>query len=467
MSEDSWIVTPHEEEQYKLMDKLSESPTPLQKLMKTLFHRLMTSYLGSVFLIVLLLYVVNYGLFLSISDRIYPKWITDKLLTHFFNPIFLAADGLTILFCAWFVRYQSSSYVRALQDIRHLMHFPRQEEPHSRKGGWFLIRILYDPLNMFSRQSRNKSTLLVASILVLVPLLIISRFPVSQAYQRIWLYLAMFIIGSWIIVPFTWDPPSIYQGINKNLWSAFGSQQANLVAAFTLSIAFSETTWVTYIPTMWRWGFFQDVFSVPAVLLYIETWLEYMILFAFLSYFAHVICSVTVGVFFLWDRKFLSSLDPLDGFGSGGLRPLGLVVERGTFGIAVVLAALFLSRFIVYPIDQLKEPYWIQLVTGSTVLIIFSFVVPVLILHWQIKKLKRDWIENCRSGKMSVLQQNKTPFSALQLLGSNLAEGYARIRRINDWPVSRSAWLRVLLTALTPSFSYYVSIYIRNLISAM
>jgi hypothetical protein len=464
MSEDSRNVTSHEEEQYRVMDEFSKSPTPLEKLIKTLLHKLTTSYLGSVFLIVLLLYVVNYGLFLSISDRMYPKWITDQLLTDFFNPIFLAADGLTILFCAWFVRYQSSSYVRALHDIRHLIHFPRREEPHSRKRGWFLIRILYDPLNMLSRESRSKSTLLVGSILVLVPLLIISRFPVSQAYQHIWLYLAMFITGSWIIVPFTWDPPSIYRGINKNLWSAFGSQQANLVAAFTLSIAFSETTWVTYIPTMWARGFFQDVFSVPTVLLHIETWLEYMMLFAVLSYFAHVICSVTVGVFFLWDRRLLSSLDPLDGFGSGGLRPLGLLVERGTLGIAVVLATMFLSRFMVYPVDELRKPYYLQLATGSTVLIIFSFIVPVLILHWQIKKLKRDWIENCQSDKMRVLQENKTPFSALQLLSSNLAEGYARIKRINDWPVSRSAWLRVLLTALTPLFNYFVSIYIKNLI---
>jgi len=466
MSDNPWAVTPAREEQYRVMDELvepySESLTLLERFITTVFGKWRGSYLGSIVLSVLTLYGINYALFFWFSEGMYEKDVISWLLSLLFNPIFLVTDALTVLFCAWFVKYQSREYVCALRDIRHLTDFPEEEGPHPRSGIGILIRVLYDPLNRLSRRSRKISTLLVASILVLTPPYLIWRFPVYEAYHHVLTYLAMFTVGSWLIVPVTWDPPAKYKGINKNLWSAFKSHQANLITLFTLSIAFSELTWVTSIPTMWSLGFFRDAYGLSTILLHLEVWLGYLFLFAFLASFAHVVCSVAVGVFFLWDRGYIASLDPLDEFGSGGLRPLGVLVERSTFAIAIVLAMMFISRFVVYPVKELKDPYYLQLALGSTALIIFSFVLPVLLLHWIIKELKLTWIRNCRSSKISVLRKRTTGLNSVELLGSNLAEGYSRIRNMNDWPVSPSAWVRVLSASLAPIISYLVSLYLRR-----
>jgi len=466
LSGNPWVVTPAKEEQCRVMDELvdpcSEHLTPLERFITTVFGKWHGSYLGSVLLCVLTLYGANYALFFWFSERVYEKEVISWLFSLLFNPIFLVTDALTVLFCVWFVRYQSHAYVHALRDIRHLTDSPEQERPHSRSGMGILIRVLYDPLNRLSRRSRRLSTLLVASILVFMPPYLIWRFPVYEGYHHILLYLAMFILGSWLIVPVTWDPPEKYKGINKNLWSAFRSHQASLATIFTLSIAFSELTWVTSIPTMWSRGFFKYVYSLSTVILHLEVWLGYLFLFAFLASFAHVICSVAVGVFFLWDRGYIVSLDPLDEFGSGGLRPLGVLVEHSTFAIAAILAMMFVSRFVVYPIGELRDPYYLQLALGATVLIIFSFVFPVVLLHWKIKELKLTWVRNCRSRKISVLQEKAAGLNSVELLGSSLAEGYSRIRNINDWPVSPSAWVRVLLSSLAPIASYLVSLYLRG-----
>jgi len=462
-------------EQYRIMDdfvKPSVEPlSPIERFTTRiqtglpLIRRLGGRYLEGVLFSVLVLYGVNYGFFLWRSPWMYGEEIASKLLFLFFNPIFLLADSLIVLFCAWFVRYYSREYAKALRDIRHLIDFPEHERdlaPTDRITlARVLLSVLWNPLYSLSRRYRRASTIVVAVIVVFVPLCVVSRFPVSEAYQNVGLYLLMFTIGSWMIAPVTWNAPVEYIGINRNLWTTFKSHQTFLATIFTLSIAAAELTWVTYLPTMERLEFFQKTHFLPGIALRLEVYLGYVFLFAFLASLAHVICSVAVGVFFLWHRRYVIWLDPLDEFGSGGLRPLCMLVEKSTYAIALVVGIMFGSRFAVYPIQELRNPYYVQITTGATFLILFSYVLPILVLHFQVQRFKLDWTRKLGPHKVAILREKLTTIdtTTVELLGSNWAAGYARIQDISDWP-NVSVIVRVLLASLTPVISYFARLYL-------
>ena len=475
MSDDSSATAPSRERQCRLMDDFAEPSaeplTPLERLVARtqirlpLIRRLGGLYLEGVLFSVLILYGVNYGFFLWLSPWTYGEEIASKLLSLFFNPIFLLADSMIVLFCAWFVRYYSREYVKALRDICYLIDFPEQERdlvPTDRITlARVVLNVLWNPLYSLSRRYRRASTIAVTVIAVSVPLCVVSRFPVSEAYQHIGLYLLMFTIGSWIIAPVTWNAPAEYKGINRNLWTTFKSHQTFLATIFTLSIAVAELTWVTYLPTMERLRFFQKTHFLPSIALRLEVYLEYVFLFAFLASLAHVICSVAVGVFFLWHRRYVIWLDPLDEFGSGGLRPLCMLVEKSTYAIALVVGIMFGSRFVVYPIQELRNPYYVQIATGATFLILFSYVLPILVLHSQVQRFKLDWTRKLGPHKIAILREKLATIdmTTVELLGSNWAAGYARIQDISDWP-NLSVIVRVLLASLTPVISYFARLYL-------
>jgi len=476
MFDSASATTRTKEKQYRLMDDFvkpdAEPLTPLERLIARVqvclppLRRPDTRYFVSVLLSVLIVYGLNFTFFFWFSPRIYGEEITRELSSLFFNRIFLLANSTAVLFSAWFVRYQSRQYVKALRDIRHLLDFPEKERDLAPVDkvtfAGILLRALWDPLYKFSCRFNRMSTILVGLIVAFIPLWVTWRFPVSEAYQHVGLYLVVFIVGSWAIAPVTWNVPEEYKGTNRNLWTAFRSRQALLATVFTLSIATAELTWVTTLPTMGARQFFERIHFLPNFVLRLEAYAAYLFLFVFLASLAHVICSVAVGIFFLWHRRYVIWLDPLDEFGSGGLRPLGVLVEKSTYAIAFVVAILLGSWLVVHPLQELRKPYYVQLVTGATFLIMFSYVLPVLVLHFQVKEFKLDWIRNLGPRKISILQEKLATWDAsAEFLGSNWAAGYARIREISDWPSSNlSVIARVLLASLTPLITYFARLYL-------
>ena len=472
-----------EQEQYELMDRFVE-PEPLTQFERAI-QKLKIGYLPAVFLCVVMIYGFNYSLFMYFAPGIYQEG-SAKLSELYFNPIFLIADSVTMLFCAWFVKYQSRMYVEVLRDVRHLLDFPSKEKALASTDritiGRILLDILWSRPYAFTLRHRRAAIMSAVVIIVALPLYVIWRFPVSSGYEFICPYLVMFILGTWATTHVTWVPPSSkYRGINRNLWTAFKSNQAGLATIFTMSIAFAEVTWVTYIPTMQADTSLLSLGLWPDLLLRLEVYVGYLPLFAFLANLAHTICSVAVGIIFLWHRRYMMVLDPLDEFGSGGFKPLGTLAEKNTYAIGITMLLLFTSRFVVYPLKELSKPYYLQLLTGSSVLVFFSYLIPTLMLHSRIRALKLIWVREIRKKKFSMFQEKatalgttannsrsanektstSTSWARFEMMCSDWADGYSKIRDINEWPTSASL-LAVLSASASPLISYLLSLYFRR-----
>jgi len=431
----------------------SEPLTPLERLVRKAGIGYWPPFVFYVFLILMF----DFG-FLYVAPTMYGQGFAKTLSKQFFNPILVIANSIAILFCAWFVRYQSHRYVDTLSNTCRLLFFPRGEVFRARSTlGKLLVHVLWRRPYDWLIDHRCIENLILIILTAIVPLFAIWLFPLSISYWRVLLCLLIMVVVNWFISVVAWNPPSQYNGMNRNLWLTFRSKQASSVTILGVSTAFALGTWVTHIPTMRLEA--AKIGMVP----HLVWWFDFPLIFAtnivylpltvLLVNIAYTVSSVANGIIFLCQRRYVMLLDPLDESGCGGLKPFGVLLERNTYAVGFVMFVLLASHFFVFPPD-LSDPYLLYLLIGSSVLLFFSYLVPTLMLHETIKTLKLEWLRKIRLEAWAEFSKEEESSSTERarsvLISPTWTDGYSTIRSISEWPGSIPALIKLIVAWIAP-----------------
>jgi len=423
------------------------------------------------------IYPINYGLLLYFSPALFGPRIADQLSFKYFNPYFLVANYFVALFSAWFVRTQSRKLASTIKNIADQLVFPREDEwaravstGNRLTGDEVLYRLFwafnsivgYDKSNPSKTSFRTKVVTLALCALICVATWVLVRdFPINENWNML-LYLMWFALGGWLITTLTWTPPAKCQGITEVLWIIYRSCQPFVCCVFSVSIAVSELTFSTFISSMERAGFFNELQLLPTLLLKAEVYVGYAFLFILLGGLAHITLTSSIVVIYLCGKKYLVTLDPLDEHGCGGLGPTGELVERNAYGLTFAAFVILLSTFIVYPVEELAKPFYLQITSGFAILVMFSYLLPLCYVRKRVRDLKQIWFEKLKNSeekrRNGYVLSNLSPEELRRMTKELEANqrAYEMIRNIKEWPGTAGAVTRVFSGSLSPFITLLV-----------
>ena len=433
------------------------------------------SYVALVSAIAFLIYGVNYSALLYLAPGLFGARISGLLWSVYFNPLSLVVNLGVAVFSAWFTKLQSSKLMSTIDRIAHLLEFPSigPTQPVSRRVNIdeILLKLFWNPLNsVLARLPARFVAAVICSVLIAVSYLLVKDFPIHEGSNLV-LHITWLVAGSWIVAPLTWLPPKAYRGINRALWAIFRSYQPLVFHVFALSMVVGELTFYTFIPSMVRFRFFEETDIFRASLLRAEAYIGYVFLFTVLAGLAYISSASSVVVIFLSGKKYLGAIDPLDEHGCGGIGSVGELVERNVYGLTTVTVPMLASTLLVYR-EELTKPFYLQFAFGYAILVLFSYILPLLFVRHRVRQLKQMWFETLKAHKLDTWNKNMGKIFQSGVLGqetrSNLVKTTSKeswkatgevaksvrmmemIRNIREWPGSLLSFVSVVLSSLAP-----------------
>jgi hypothetical protein len=357
---------------------------------------------------------------------------------------------------------------RVLRETVHLMGFPNGESPDTQRtrGARFeaLISRAWHAINRRLTSVFRKPragglpgwllvdlSFVVPSCAVGIAWLVLS--PPVDFLSSIGVFVYMSFITA--VVPiFTWHPGKDQKGATRFFWYTLRSHTPVLLGVFFAVMM----------------GVESQLLGPQSHIVWnrIAVFLESASVFFFGTVAYVTLLEISMLVNFIGYKKYIIALDPLDSYGSGGLRPYGDVLQSSSY-VLLILAGLQLSKALLLgPLQEtLSQPYFVQGSLGLPALLGLNYGVPVFLLHRRIKQLKSSWLANLYPIKIKFLQESSAysvfgPKTGGMPVTTDMAQRalFERIRRISEWPVTGGGFSRLVSATLLPLATYLLQYFI-------
>jgi len=434
------------------------------------------SFAAIVGLFALVVYALNFLVFFVIAYVSYPQDNFELLLSPAgFHQYTLILDFLSVVFAMLFTRDLARKLKQTVVNASHLLTFEDITKPPAEEYRWGVreigLKLLWNPMRARRveelMQSARSRRLLVGGFTAFMSIaswMLSAAFPIQRTGDVLKFYIFLFI-ASYVVLPLTFFPPKDYKGVARFLWYGFEGPEIPY-SGFLIGItALAAATYYSVIPGMGANGMFRGLQPWQVQLIVLEVYVEHFFLFFSLAVAVATIVTTTGSIWILCSKGYLVALDPLEEHRSGGLRALGSLVERSTWGV-VIISALQLARAFVSP--GIVTTSWFPLVSlGAVSMVSFNYLLPAFYLHNKTRELKSRWLAKLRTASEKLLSEESVAgifadegvpelersayFQRLTetIRRSSERANYIMIRRIGEWPAGLPGFVRVTGASLS------------------
>jgi len=436
------------------------------------------SFAAMVGVVALVVFGLNYLTFFTIAYFSYPRDIFELLLSPAgYHPYILIIDFATFVFAMLFMRDLAEKLKETVHKTSHLLAFEDVTEPRAKEYRWgvreIILKLFWHPLRsrwlerlMQSTKSRWLFLAVFTAGMSAISCILGAAYPIQKLDATVAVYMSFFAIACYLILPLTFFPENNQKGITQIVVYAFEGPEIPYYGFLVAITSLVQATYSSVIPGMTASGMFSDLRTWQVWLVKLEVYIEHFFLFFTLAVAVVTIVATAGSIWILCSKGYLAALDPLEEYRGGGLRSLGSLVERSTWGL-VIISILQLSRAFLSP--QIVTTGWfLQLSLIAASMVSFNYLLPAFYLHRRTKQLKSRWLTKLQPASKRFLSEQGfidifANEEALDVERSSyfqrLTEAIRRssdrgnhimIHRINEWPAGLPGFARVVGASLAP-----------------